>query len=265
MEWSLSKVMRIESGDVSISPNDLRPLLSLLGVKDGARIDFLVAEARIARGRQRRMWQHRPEFRESMTDALRDLAEYEREACAIRSFSVYYPPSALQIPHYAAALAKAWNTEVSSTALQAMVDIRQLRRETVLGRLNSMRYLMVLDQSVFERFIGGPAVFAEQLRELHDLARRGLVGIRMLSFDLGTPIANNAGFDLISLDGAGEVLHRENGVTEEMIEDAPTTARHRERFEQLWHAANNEVDTIDFIEGRIRALEGRVAERQAHR
>ena len=27
MEWSLSKVMRIESGEVTISPNDLRPLL----------------------------------------------------------------------------------------------------------------------------------------------------------------------------------------------------------------------------------------------
>ena len=31
MEWSLSKVIRIESGEVSISVNDLRPLLPFLG------------------------------------------------------------------------------------------------------------------------------------------------------------------------------------------------------------------------------------------
>ena len=28
MEWSQSKVIRIESGEVTISPNDLRPLLA---------------------------------------------------------------------------------------------------------------------------------------------------------------------------------------------------------------------------------------------
>lgn len=34
MEWSLSKVIRIENGDVSITPNDLRPLLAFLEVRD---------------------------------------------------------------------------------------------------------------------------------------------------------------------------------------------------------------------------------------
>jgi transcriptional regulator with XRE-family HTH domain len=37
MEWSLSKVNRIESGDVSVSANDLRPLLGYL--KIGGRPD----------------------------------------------------------------------------------------------------------------------------------------------------------------------------------------------------------------------------------
>src|SRR4029453_14254658 len=49
MEWSLSKVIRIENGDVSISPNDLKPLLGYLGIKDRALIAALIADAKIAR------------------------------------------------------------------------------------------------------------------------------------------------------------------------------------------------------------------------
>src|SRR3954447_21651883 len=54
MEWSLSKVMRIESGEVTISQNDLRPLLAHLGVKDRQAIDDLVQAAKASK--QRRQW-----------------------------------------------------------------------------------------------------------------------------------------------------------------------------------------------------------------
>src|SRR5689334_18400759 len=36
MEWSLSKVIRIENGDVSIAPNDLKPLLNFLNVRNSS-------------------------------------------------------------------------------------------------------------------------------------------------------------------------------------------------------------------------------------
>src|SRR6187549_2416591 len=66
MEWSLSKVIRIENGEVSISPNDLRPLLSYLGIQDRATVGALLADARIARLRQRQAWYQAPEFREHL-------------------------------------------------------------------------------------------------------------------------------------------------------------------------------------------------------
>src|ERR671926_1562016 len=67
MEWSHSKVIRIENGEVSISPNDLRPLLNYLGVKDRTVVADLVADARIARTRQRQAWYQTPRFREHLT------------------------------------------------------------------------------------------------------------------------------------------------------------------------------------------------------
>jgi transcriptional regulator with XRE-family HTH domain len=261
MEWSHSKVIRIENGEVSISPNDLRPLLSYLGIKDRDDVNSLLADARIARTRQREAWYQKPEFREHMSDGLRRLVEYEVEATAMRSYSVYYPPGPLQTLAYASALTGAWNHEMPEEKLATIVEARRRRHEFMRGRLESMRVFLVLDQSVFERQIGGPAVLVGQLQELHDLADRGLVAMRMLPFDMNTPIANNGSFDLLSI-GGGEVLYRENGLSDELVEDAATTARHRERFEQLWQVATEEVDTIDFVKGRIQFLQTKVSDSQ---
>jgi transcriptional regulator with XRE-family HTH domain len=264
MEWSLSKVIRIESGEVSISVNDLRPLLNFIGIKDKGLAGSLIADARIARQRQRREWYQKPEFREHMSDALRRLTEYEGEATAMRSYTVYYPPGALQTPAYAAALTGGWDHELPADYAESMVQVRRLRRESLRTRLGSIQVFLVLDQSVFERSIGGPAVLVEQLHDLHDLASGGLIKMRMLPFDLDSPIANNGSFDLLTIAGdpGGEVMYRENGTSDELLEDPAVTTRHRERFEQLWHVATTEVDTIDFIKSRINTLETKITERQ---
>jgi transcriptional regulator with XRE-family HTH domain len=228
MEWSLSKVIRIENGEVSISPNDLRPLLTFLGVKDKTTVSALLADARIARQRQRQAWYQTPEFREYMSEALRHLIEYENDASAMRSYSVYYPPGPFQIPAYASALTGSWSGEMGEEAVAKIVEARRRRHEMVLERLDSMQVLMV-------------------------------------PFELDSPITNNGSFDLISLSGdpGGEVLYRENGKIDELIEDRVVTARHRERFEQLWQVATADVDTIDFIKGRIHTLETRISRRQS--
>ena len=265
MEWSLSKVIRIESGEVSISVNDLRPLLTFVGIKDNAEVNSLLADARIARTRQRQAWYQRPEFREHMSDALRRLIEYEAEASAIRSYSVFYPPGPLQIPAYAGALTGSWGDhDLPPEAVDTVVEAKQVRRETIVKRLGSLKFFVILDQSVLMRTIGGPAVLIDQLKDLHGLAGRGLLHMRMLSFDLDLPIANNASFDLLTVPGGtGEVMYRENGLADEIVEDAASTAGHRESFDQLWHVADAEADTIDFIKGRIEFLETKTTESQS--
>jgi transcriptional regulator with XRE-family HTH domain len=267
MEWSLSKVIRIESGEVSISQNDLKPLLSFVGIKDRSVVSSLLADARIARTRQRQEWYQTPEFRNHSSDSLRRLIEYEAEATQIRSYTVFYPLGPFQTPEYAAALTGAWDHEMPPENIRTIVEARRRRRRMMLDRLDSVAVFMVLDQSVLERQIGGPAVLAGQLRTLHDLASRGLIGLRMMPFEMYAPIANHGSFDLLTLgDGPhNEILYRESGLLDELIEDADTTSRHRDRFEQLWQVAATEVDTIDFIKGRIEALETKISERQSRK
>src|SRR6185295_7178027 len=86
MEWSLSKVMRIESGEVAINPNDLRPLLTYLGIQNRQVVDELVQAAKASKSR--RQWWDEPRFRENLTPAVRNLIQYEGEATEARYFSI---------------------------------------------------------------------------------------------------------------------------------------------------------------------------------
>ena len=258
MEWSLSKVIRIENGDVSIAPNDLRPLLGLLNIKDKAVVADLVADARIARTRQRRAWFQTPEFREHLTPALMRLIEYEAEAAAIRSYTLLFLPGPLQVIEYSRALLENYEDDITEDQRRLRLEARQLRRQTLMSRLGSVEIYVLLEESVLWRPIGGMAAFAAQLRELRKLASDGLIHIRMIPFTSDIPVTNNAMYDLLSLgdDAAGsEVLYRETGLQDELIEDRATTGRHHERYMKLWNRAASEEDTIAFIGGRIEELE----------
>ena len=50
MDWSPSKLIRIESGQVSISTNDLRALLDHYKIKDSRRTTSLLELAKSSRG-----------------------------------------------------------------------------------------------------------------------------------------------------------------------------------------------------------------------
>ncbi|MGW4940569.1 helix-turn-helix domain-containing protein [Actinoplanes sp. NPDC004185] len=259
MEWSLSKVIRIENGDVTIAPNDLRPLLSFYGIKDRKQVSDLLTSARIARARQRQAWYQAPDFRDHVSEATRRLIEYEAEAVAIRSYSIYYIPGPLQTDEYAKALTGKFDEEdIASKKAELLVKARHLRRQALVSRLDTIQVYVLLEESVFMRPIGGAQVFAEQLLEIRRLAGQGLLHLRMLPFALDYPIANNGSYDLLALsdrDVDSEILYRENGMADEIVEDKATTARHRKRFEQLWHLSNDETDTIRFLDSRIQELE----------
>jgi len=265
MEWSLSKVIRIENGDVTIAPNDLRPLLGYLGIKDKTIISALLIDARVARTRQRQAWYQKPQMREILSDSYRKLIEYEAEATAIRYFSIYFLPGPLQLPAYSEALFSLWAEEIPESTINGMLDARRQRRESLLSRGASVELFVLLDESVLMRPIGGTKVLIDQLRELHRLASSSVIRLRMVPFHLDAPVTNNASFDLLSLDAndaEGMLLYHENGLTDEVIETQSTTRRHRNRYDKVWHEATNESDTIDFIQARIHHLEAAATDRR---
>jgi transcriptional regulator with XRE-family HTH domain len=272
MEWSLSKVIRIENGDVSIAPNDLRPLLNYLNVRDRAFIADLIEAAKVARSRpgKRHAWYQAPEYREHLTDPMRKRIEYEAEANWIHSYSVFYVPGELQIPEYSTVLTETWSEELTADQINFRLEARRRRRETVLERVGDLHITALLDESVFRRNMGSPAILGAQLGELIRLHEIGLLALRMIQFSAEVAMSYNADFDIMFLGENGDlsnaVMYRESGTVDELLEDpvnkanAPAAssvgpvARHYDRYQKLWNVADSEADTIDFIRRRIREL-----------
>jgi transcriptional regulator with XRE-family HTH domain len=264
MEWSLSKVIRIENGDVSIAPNDLRPLLAFLEVRDRGVVNELLELTKIARKRPRGEWYQKPGVKEHMTAPMLRLVEFEAEAVEIRYYQVYYMPGPLQVPAYTAAnLASYEEDDIPEGTRLLRAHARERRREVILSRLGSgLTVYVLLDESVLRRPIGGPAVFLEQLRDLHDLMAAGKIKLRMLRFDSGYTVTNNATFDLLTVESGNsgernEVLYVETGLQDELVDDR-SVQRYHDRFDKIWHAAATEDETLDFIAERIKAHEEQI-------
>ena len=266
MEWSSSKVIRIENGEVTIAPNDLRYLLSYLGIKDKMAVADLLATAKIARTRQRRAWYQDPKLRPHLTDAMRKLIEYEAEATWIHSYSVFYVPGVLQLPEYSTALMDAWSDELDPDQVKYRLDARRRRHDAALARAGELRITALLDESVFRRLVRGPAILRAQLNELLRFIDSGLLTVRVLRFDVDVAMSYNADFDILFLGDDGDlstaVMYRETGTSDEILEgkgslsgsSSPSVERHYDRYQKLWNAADSESDTIDFIRERIREL-----------
>src|SRR6266511_3590206 len=93
MDWSLSKVIRIENGAVGISTNDLKALLDLYGVTERRRVDDLVGLAQSARQRARAWWSA---YRSVISPQYLTYLGYEAEASAIRQFHAAVVPALSQ-------------------------------------------------------------------------------------------------------------------------------------------------------------------------
>src|ERR1700722_17764160 len=82
MDWSLSKVIRIENGTTGISTNDLRALLRLYQITDADQVQDLIELARSAR--ERSWWST---YKDAAGPDFTRYVEQEASASAIRTYS----------------------------------------------------------------------------------------------------------------------------------------------------------------------------------
>lgn len=247
MDWSLSKVMRIEKGDVNVSPADLQVLLNHLGVNEPAEVKRLMDDARISR---KARWTADPLERMHLTDALVQLMEFEQEATVIRQYASVIVPGLLQTPNYAEAVLNSFGLDEEEVT--ARKNARQRRRERVLERPNPPDDLLILDESVLLRQVGGPTVMAEQLSFIVSLMEeKSSVEVRVVPFAGESTIAVLGPFTLVDLRGDDNaVLYRESLLKDEIIDTPSDIRRHRELFERLWKHALKGKPCIDLIKSR---------------
>jgi transcriptional regulator with XRE-family HTH domain len=249
MEWSLSKVMRIESGEVTISPNDLRPLLAYLGVRNRQVVDDLVQAAK--ESKSRRQWWDEPRFRESLTPAVRQLIQYEAEATEARYFSVAVIPGRLQTDAYARQILDNYSDVYSPEAVAVRVEARARRREQLLSQREHPMIYLLLDESVLLRQIVSRRIMGEQLTALAKYSDEGWLVVRIAPFTKPAPLMGT--FELLYLgadDAQHAVMYRESELQDELVDDQSLTTRHRLVFDRVWFSSVDEETSADLLHSR---------------
>lgn len=175
LECSASKISRIETGHVGVTPRDARDMLELYGLPGDER-EALVQLAREARTRG---WWHK--YNEVFTGAFVGL---EADASSLHAFQALLVPGLLQTEHYARAVFRAMRPDDTEPEIERRVSAR-MERQRLLTDPAPPEYWAVVDEAVLHREVGGPEVMAEQLSRLVQAATLPHVTIQVVPFDAG--------------------------------------------------------------------------------
>jgi len=251
--WSLSKMQRIEGGEVGVSLTDLRALLDVYGVTDAMEIERLTEDARVSR---RQRWLTSAEHREFLTPALRQLIQFEAEATVIRAYQPTMFPGVLQTPAVAEIVLNWGRKRMSDEKRRVRYDVRMQRHRHIVENDHGPEYLVILDESVIKRHVGGAEVMAEQLETMVEYAQRPRIRIRVVPFEKGAMLGLVVPFQLLSLGEDETVVYEESYGVDRISHEPGDARRSRAFFEALWAESLTEEATQRRLADEAAALRG---------
>ena len=245
MEWSLSKVIRIEAGTVGISANDLKVLLGYYKIVDDDQVASLLALARAGRERP---WQS--VYRDAVSPRLLQFIEFEAAASISRNFQPLVVPGLLQTEEYARVIFRQFSEDVPDKRIDAQVEVR-MRRQELLDRDDSPLLFFILDEAATRRLIGGRDVMRRQLRRLTEMAARPHVTVEVVPFSAGAHPGLQGSFVIQEFPDPADddVLYLESPQGEVISRDDPDLILHyREVFEDLRHLSLGPEGSLTFLD-----------------
>jgi transcriptional regulator with XRE-family HTH domain len=245
LDWSPSKLIRVEGGRSSITKVDLDALLTAYGISSESHRERLQA---LNRGARERAWW--ASYRDELDPAYVDYVGYEAGAAYIRQFQQGYVPGLLQTPEYAKVL-----TANSVDAVRAGTAVRfRLQRQKELAKRSSPpRQYHVVDEAVIRRHVGvsqDPAIMPDQLRHIADRAEsEETLTVRVVPFRVGAYPGLSGPFTLLEFDGAmADLLYLDAGREVSLITgNDPRIGEYADDFEAVLENSLSAADSIAFI------------------
>ena len=190
LDWSPSKLSRIENAHQRVDVHSVRGMLDLYDV-GGEQWTELVALTRAAS--QRGWWR---------AYGLNDhgYVPLEAEASMVRIFTLAYMPGLLQTAEYARAMFRAGQPHRSEAGLENDVVVRMIRQERLTSDEQPLQLVAIVDESALHRPVGGPDVMCAQLVRLVDAAALDSVTLQVLPISVGAHPSLASGFALLSFD-----------------------------------------------------------------
>jgi transcriptional regulator with XRE-family HTH domain len=234
LEWSLSKLIRIEAGAVGISTTDLRALLQHYGINDPDMVGHFLSLARASR-EQRGWW---TTYRDLVSGPFLTFLGYENTASALLMFQPLVIPGLLQDERYARALYRSSHQSATDKRIEELVELRMRRQEELFERPDPPEMVFVIDEAALHRWVGGRDVMRHQLKHLKDEALRDNVTIEVVPFTAGSHPGLFGPFVILEFadERDEDILFLENvrGDGGDIFRDEQTEiAPYRETFAQL--------------------------------
>lgn len=261
MDWSPSKLSRIEAGTVAVSTNDLRVLLGLYQVTEKGRFNELIDVAR--RARERSPWWHK--YRNVASSALLALCGYESSARVLRNFEPLLVPGLLQTDAYARELLQFLRGSKDQRRIDGLVALRMQRQE-LLAMQDGRSQHFLLDEAVIRRVVGGPSVMRKQLLQLKEAMQLPSVTLGIVPFEHGMYRGLRVPYVVYEFedlqdetilyleDPGGESVSVEEAEPPEGDEGTPNPTIYLEVFFELEHVTNDK-DTEALLDDALAALD----------
>lgn len=247
LEWSPSKLIRVEGGRSSITKVDLDAILTQYGVSSESTRERLHL---LNKGARASAWWDK--FRDDISSHYLSYVGFEAGAAFIRQFQSGFVPGLLQTAEYAEAVTV---NSVDVVRVGTMVSLRLLRQSELAQRDPRPRQYYVVDEAVIRRHIGiakSPDIMPAQLRRIADTAEQDdLVTVRVIPFEAGAHRGLFGPFTLLEFEGGlPDVLNIDAGrgdFASMVTGDDPRVAEYRDDFELLLGDALSAEKSIELI------------------
>lgn len=157
--WSKSKVSRIETAAVTVTPDDVRALLRLYDVLTD-EVEQLVTLAR--EDKQPGWWR---QYSEVLPPEFEGFLGLESEAARILSYEPDVIPGLLQTADYAKRVLGQHPLTVMPYEVERSTQLRRARQSRLTGA-DPVELDVVINEGALCRIVGGADVMREQLRHL---------------------------------------------------------------------------------------------------
>jgi len=245
LDWSPSKLIRVEGGRSSITKVDLDALLTKYGITSESHRERLQL---LNRGARERAWWLA--YRDQIHAEYLDYVGYEAGASFIRQFQSGAVPGLLQTAAYAEVLTA---NSIDAVRVAPVVKFRLQRQEELARRSAPPREYFVIDEAAIRRHVGisqDPAITPNQLRHVADRAEREeLLTVRVIPFKAGAHRGLSGPFTLLEFDGAmPDLLYLDAGRESTLITGSdPRIAEYADDFEILLENALSADESIELI------------------
>lgn len=245
LEWSETKIWRIESGQTALRSLDVEAMCRTYGAK-AAITEALMG---LAKETKAKGWWHA--YGDVVPEWFDVYIGLEGAASQICSYESELIPGLFQTEDYARALIKARRRDDSDEEIDRRVHLRITRQALVRRATDPPVIQVALSETILRRPVAGPEVIAPQLDHLAEAATLPNVSLRVVPFSAGLHDGLQSGpFVVLRFPINGDGRDSEpstvyqDGITGALYLDKPNEVeQYALAFESIWNAALDEASS----------------------